>query len=150
MNSQRFLRRREAAHYLWERGIRGAAANLAKIAPIGGGPAFRHVGASPAARVFIRAELTGCKSCTALGISVCAAAPVLAICRSLIAAGHDPHKQLRVYRGDVLCLIVRSIGEGAGLTVADDRLGRPKFRRHTAPQSDVAGPYDVKIGKARR
>jgi hypothetical protein len=117
---------------------------------IGGGSAFRHVGASPAARVFIRAELTACNTCTALGISVRAAAPVLAICRALLAAGHDPHKQLRVYRGDVLCLIVRSIGEGAGLTVADDRLGRPKFRRHTAPQSDVAGPYDARIEGARR
>jgi len=150
MNSQRFLRRREAAHYLWERGIRGTAANLAKIASIGGGPAFRHVGASPTARVFIRAELTGCNTCTALGISVRAAAPVLAICRSLVAAGHDPHKPLHVYRGDVLCLIVRSIGEGAGLAVADDRLGRPKFRRHTAPQSDVVGRYDAKIWEARR
>jgi hypothetical protein len=150
MNSERFLRRREAAHYLQERGIRGTAANLAKIASIGGGPAFRHVGAPPAARVFIRAELTACNTCTALGISVRAAAPVLAICRSLVAAGHDPHKQLRAYRGDVLCLTVRSIGEGAGLTVADDRLGRPKFRRHTVPQSDVTGPYDAKIGEARR
>jgi hypothetical protein len=117
---------------------------------IGGGSAFRHVGAPPAPQVFIRAELTGCNTCTALGIRVRAAAPVLAICRALLAAGHDPHKQLRVYRGDVLCLIVRSIGEGAGLTVADDRLGRPKFRRHTAPQSDVAGPYDAKIREARQ
>jgi hypothetical protein len=95
-------------------------------------------------------RLTACNTCTALGISVRAAAPVLAICRSLVAAGHDPHKQLRVYRGDVLCLTVRSIGEGAGLTVADDRLGRPKFRRHTAPQSDVAGHYDAKIDEALR
>ena len=150
MNSERFLRRREAARYLRERGIHGTAANLAKVASIGGGSGFRHVGAPPAPQVFIRAELIGCNTCTALGISVCAAAPVLAICRSLIAAGHDPHKQLRVYRGDVLCLTVRSIGEGAGLTVADDRLGRPKFRRHTAPQSDVAGPYDAKIREARR
>ena len=150
MNSERFLRRREAAHYPQERGIRGTAANLAKIGLIGGGPAFRHVGASSAARVFIRAELTDCNTCTALGLIVRAAAPVLEICRRLVAAGHDPHKQLRAYRGDVLCLIVRSIGEGAELTVADDRLGRPKFRRHTAPQSDVAGPYNAKIEGARR
>jgi hypothetical protein len=65
----------------------------------------------------IRAELIGSDSCTALGITVEASAPVLAMCRALLAAGHDPATRLDVYRGDVLCLRVRSIGEGAALEI---------------------------------
>ena len=38
----------------------------------------------------IRAELTGSNLCSALGITARAAAPVLALCRQLVAAGHDP------------------------------------------------------------
>jgi hypothetical protein len=34
-----------------------------------------------------------------------------------------------VWRGDVLCLRIRSIGEAAQLTVEDDRHGRPRLRR---------------------
>ena len=93
----------------------------------------------------IRAELIGSDTCTALGIIARGRAPVLAVCRALLTGGYNPHRLLHAYRGDVLCLTVRSIGAGAGLTVADDRLGRPKFRRYTGPQSDVAGPDVAKI-----
>jgi hypothetical protein len=62
----------------------------------------------------IRAEIAS-NACTALGITARAEAPVLALCRLLVAAGHDPGQPLHAYRGDVLCLKVRSIGEGAQL-----------------------------------
>jgi hypothetical protein len=56
-------------------------------------------------------------------------APVLALCRRLIEFGHDPATSLEASRGDVLCLQVRSIGHGAKLTIEDNRLGQPRFRR---------------------
>jgi hypothetical protein len=76
----------------------------------------------------IHAELTG-NICTALGITARGPAPVLALCRKLIEAGHDPSAPLHAYRGDMIALRVRSIGEGAGLTVEDNRFGTPVFRR---------------------
>jgi hypothetical protein len=54
---------------------------------------------------------------------------VLALCRALVTAGHDPNRPLHACRGDVFCLRLRSIGEGARLTVEDDRHGRPRLRR---------------------
>jgi hypothetical protein len=77
----------------------------------------------------IAAELTGSDRCTAIGITARGHAPVLALCRRLIEAGIDPDQPLRVYRGDTLALTVRSIGEGARLTVQDNRLGHPRFVR---------------------
>jgi hypothetical protein len=65
----------------------------------------------------IRAELAGRNTCIARGIAVEANAPVLELCRALLAAGHDPGSRLEVYRGNVLCVIVRSIGEGARLEI---------------------------------
>jgi hypothetical protein len=32
------------------------------------------------------------------------------MCRALITAGHDPASRLEAYRGNLLCLRVRSIG----------------------------------------
>ena len=77
----------------------------------------------------IPATLIGSDCCAAEGISVRAYAPVLALCRALIEAGHDPGRALHAHRGGVLALVVRSIGEGARLTVEDDRHGRPRLRR---------------------
>jgi hypothetical protein len=85
----------------------------------------------------IRAELVGSDTCTALGITVRGYAPVLDLCRALIAVGHDPTRPLEAWRGDVLALRVRSISEGAKLTVGDDRFGRPTFRRWTGPPGDA-------------
>jgi hypothetical protein len=51
------------------------------------------------------------------GIEVRHGAPVLALCRALVAAGFDPGEPLEAYRGDMLCLKVRTIGEGARLVV---------------------------------
>src|SRR6516225_3215569 len=38
----------------------------------------------------IRAELFGSDECTAAGLTISGRAPVLALCRQLIADGHDP------------------------------------------------------------
>ncbi len=90
----------------------------------------------------IRAVLIGPAQCEALGISVCDAAPILGLCRALVAAGHDPQLPLHAYRGDVLALRVRSIGEAAQLAIAGDGVG---FRRRKEPaaaasRSDFANP----------
>jgi len=62
--------------------------------------------------MIIRAELSD-DTCSALGITAKADAPVLALCRKLVDAGHDPATPLEVYRGDTLALRVKSIGLGA-------------------------------------
>jgi len=49
---------------------------------------------TPEQCVPIRAALIGSHRCEAEGISVCAAAPVLALCRKLVSAGHDPRRPL--------------------------------------------------------
>jgi hypothetical protein len=73
----------------------------------------------------IRAQIVGTFECSALGVSVHADAPVLSLCRALIAAGHDRRAPLHAYRGDILSLRIKSIGYGAKWTVQDDRNGRP-------------------------
>jgi hypothetical protein len=77
----------------------------------------------------IRATLIGSDRCEIDGIVARGHAPVMGLCRALIAAGHDPRRPLYAYRGDTLALIIQSIGEGAPLTVEDDRQGRPRLRR---------------------
>jgi hypothetical protein len=75
----------------------------------------------------IRAELRGPEEAHALGLTAFGHAPVLRLCRLLVASGHDPDRHLHAYRGEVLCLRVRSIGEGARLTVKTVGSGRPMF-----------------------
>jgi hypothetical protein len=82
-----------------------------------------------APRQAIRAELIGADCCAALGFIARGYSPTLALCRELVAAGCDPATPLDAYRGDVLCLRVRAIGEAAGLTIEDDWHGRPRLRR---------------------
>jgi hypothetical protein len=77
----------------------------------------------------IRATLIGSNRCSAEGISARGYDPVLDLCRELAAAGRNPTSPLEGWRGDTLCLRVRSIGEGARLTVEDDRHGTPNLRR---------------------
>jgi hypothetical protein len=85
------------------------------------------------------ALLIGRSTAIGAGIAVHGHAPVTRLCRELLEAGHDPALVLEVYRGTDLCLRVRSIGEGALLTVEEDRNGRPRFVRHRA-RSDGAAP----------
>jgi hypothetical protein len=87
----------------------------------------------------IRAEIIG-TTCTALGITAHGSAPVLALCRKLVEAGHDPATPLEAWRGAVLCLRIRSIGEGAQITVQDGENGRPGFRRWRDREKAVAQP----------
>jgi hypothetical protein len=77
----------------------------------------------PRPQAEIRAELIGSDEGTAAGLTIRGRAPVLALCRQLIADGHDPGLPLEVWRGPVLCLRVRSIGEAAQLRVATHGLG---------------------------
>jgi hypothetical protein len=84
----------------------------------------------------IVAQLSGTHQAIARGHQ---AASVTALCRLLVGAGHDPATPLLAYRDGTLALRVRSIGEGARLTVNDDKFGAPKFRRLKAPPGDVAG-----------
>jgi hypothetical protein len=65
----------------------------------------------------IRATLSGDDIATAFDISAQSSGPVLALCRQLVAAGHDPAMPLHAYRGDTLALIIRSIGEAANLEI---------------------------------
>jgi hypothetical protein len=82
----------------------------------------------------VRAELSGDNSCTALGLTVSGNAPVLKLARALIAAGHDPVCPIHVFRGSVLALIVRSIGEAAGLAVKESTSdGKPRLAPYRPP-----------------
>jgi hypothetical protein len=88
-----------------------------------------------ARQAVICGELSGSDTCIAASITVVAYAPVLEMCRRLVAAGHDPAARLEAYRGAMLCLTVRSIGEAAGLEINGDGTG---FRRRRVP--DAAPP----------
>src|SRR5215471_4928981 len=90
----------------------------------------------------IRAELSGSDECSALGITVSATAPVLALCRRLIADGYDPSLPLEVWRGPVLCLRVHSIGEAAQLRLATHGCG---FER--LPECTAASPVREKVAR---
>jgi hypothetical protein len=71
----------------------------------------------------IEAELNGGDSCQGYGITTRSSSPVLSLCRKLNEAGYDPSRPLHVYRGKVLALIVRTIGEGARLRVSPHGFG---------------------------
>jgi hypothetical protein len=93
---------------------------------------------SPATRA-LRAVIFGSNQASANGVAAHGHAPVLALCRKLIEAGHDPNTPLEAYRGTTLCLKVRSIGEGARLTVKETtRDGKPRFVTYR-PGPDGAG-----------
>src|SRR5262245_50761601 len=80
----------------------------------------------------IVAQLVGGR-CTAVGLGLGAwgSAPCLALCRKLIAHGVPPETPLAVYRGEVLALRIRTVGEGAQLTVVE-RPDGPRFERWKA------------------
>jgi hypothetical protein len=89
----------------------------------------------------IRGELIGSNLCNTAGFTVTSAAPVPALCRTLLAAGFNPDQSVEIYRGAILALRVRAIGQAARLAVADGKTGRPTFRRwRNRPARDGAGP----------
>ncbi len=65
----------------------------------------------------IRAELKSSKRCETLGITAGDSAPAY-LCRALVEAGHNRRRPLQVFRGRVLALVVRSIGDGPQLRIA--------------------------------
>jgi hypothetical protein len=77
----------------------------------------------------IRAELIGTNSATAPQMVVTSAAPILGLCRQLVAGGHDPATPLEAYRGDTLCVRIRSIGQTAQLEPSPSGVGF--VRRHS-------------------
>ena len=93
----------------------------------------------------IRAELTGSDCCSAIGIVVRSTAPVLALCRLLVEAGHDPATQLEAWRGDVLCLLIRSIGDGVALRIGTHGVGFERLPECTVAlpvrQNEVTRPH---------
>ena len=88
----------------------------------------------------IRATLHGSDEGRAEGMVGTGASPVLALCRKLIQAGVDPARPLEAYRGDILCLSVRSIGEAARLTVKACGNGKPAFALDRAWRGFIAPP----------
>jgi hypothetical protein len=83
----------------------------------------------------IFAELIGSDRCSALGMTERSSTPVLTICRRLVEAGHDPATPLEAWRGDVLCLRIRSIGEAAQLEPSPRGVG---FVRGRPPVAQTA------------
>ena len=57
----------------------------------------------------IHVELVGSTQCAAEGITANSSSPVLELCGLLLAAGDDPDRPLEAWRGDTLCLRIRSI-----------------------------------------
>jgi hypothetical protein len=88
----------------------------------------------------IHGELAGSDRAMALGLSVQAHAPVLSLCRKLIEAGCDPARALHVFRHTILELAVRSIEEGARLTVKTAGNGCPIFALDAAWEGAAAPP----------
>jgi len=88
----------------------------------------------------LRADLIGSNTCSANGITAHGAAPVLILCRQLLAAGLDPDQALHVFRGATLALRVRSIGEAAGLEIGGDGTSfRPRREPDAAPPMRKSG-----------
>jgi hypothetical protein len=71
----------------------------------------------------ITATLSGDNHAVAEGVTGFGYAPVLDLCRKLIALGYDPNLALIAMRGDTLALRIRSIGEAATLCVRPDIAG---------------------------
>jgi hypothetical protein len=77
----------------------------------------------------IRAELVGSDHCAALGIT---ARSLLELSRKLVANGHDPAMPIEAWRGNILCLRARSIGEAARLRIATHGVGFERLPECTA------------------
>jgi hypothetical protein len=90
----------------------------------------------------IRAELADDDSCSALGVTAKSSSPVIGLCRKLIDAGHNPATPLEAWRGDILCLCIRSIGEAARLQVNSHGTGfepQPERRRGASVEFEGEG-----------
>ncbi len=86
----------------------------------------------PTALQVIRTELIGRHTCVAAGVTARSSAPVLALCRQLLAAGLNPDQPMEVFRTGTLALHIRSIGEAAGLEINSEGTGFRPARRPDA------------------
>jgi hypothetical protein len=78
----------------------------------------------------IIAHLSSDTIVTALDLTVTSGIPVLALCRKLIEVStYAPETPLNAYRGNTLCLKVRSIGEAAKLEINGEGTGFRPYRR---------------------
>jgi hypothetical protein len=87
----------------------------------------------------ITGQLLSDNICAAEGITAYSRTPILTACRELLSQGIDPDRALEVYRNGILALRVRSIREGARLTVREDR-GVPEFAPYKALSLDAVQP----------
>jgi hypothetical protein len=94
----------------------------------------------------VRAEIIGENRCSAEGCTVQAPAPVPALCRKLIEVGVNPDRPLLAYRGEVLSIIVKSIGAAAKLTVKERPYG-PVFERWVPFPAPPVSPPMSKTGR---
>ena len=93
--------------------------------------------------------MIGSDTCTAAGITVPRYAPVLVLCRRLMAAGMRPDPRWTCWRGSTVATRIRSIGEAAKLTVKEDRHGTPVFRRtENRPGGVATAPPMRRKGRA--
>jgi hypothetical protein len=115
------LTRRTGLHH------RGREGETRKAAPRR--PRTNWRGIKPQPFDLIRAELIGSDTATARGIRVKAHAPVLALCRELLAVGCPPTSPLEAWRGATLALRVAAIGTAACLAVRPSSTGAPVFVR---------------------
>src|SRR5262245_19067020 len=80
----------------------------------------------------IVAQLSSDTFASALGFTVKSPSPVLALCRKLVESSTCGSSiPLECFRGAILCLKVRSIGEGAALEIDS----RPRFQRRRPPRA---------------
>lgn len=77
----------------------------------------------------IYAELIGSDTVIAEGKTMRCKSPITALCRQLIKAGYDPAQAIEAYRGDVMCIRVRSIGDGAQWIARENSRSGPFFAR---------------------
>src|SRR5262249_7771635 len=95
---------------------------------------------SKAGRNVIVAELYGSDTASAFGYTVTSSSPVLSLCANLVEDGCGAHEALEAWRGPILCLSVRSIGEAAGLKIGGDGAGfRPMPEPDSAPPMRFGG-----------
>jgi hypothetical protein len=103
-----------------------------------------------AALAVITGRLDGSDHACSEGISATGTAPVLALCRKLVEHGYDPATPIHVFRGDVVALIIRSIGEAAQLEINAYGTGF-RSRREADAGPSVAPNAPARTGhRARR
>jgi hypothetical protein len=92
----------------------------------------------------IHAQISSDTIATSCGIAVHIGSPVLALCRELVRQGCNPATPMQAFRGDTLCLTIRSIGEAAGLQVSGEGTGfRPATQPGSAPPVSLTTPSSM-------